>query len=305
MAPPSKRRPGFSRRAQFGLFASYVIAVAGAAICLLLVIVSIFDPPGFAAMRAGGAEMTRPVSATLRSLVAGVGTMDEQIAAYFRAGSQNAALRRQVEATRTRLIQAAAIEQENRRLKMLLKLKDSEQGETVTARLISSSASSVRRFARLNVGSAQGVHTGMPVRAPEGLIGRVHAAGIDTAEVLMLTDATSIIPVKRASDSLAALCTGLGDGTVEIRALNAGISPFRAGDVFVTSGTGGIYAPNIPVAIILRAQGDAAVAVPTANPARAEVVIVQRQFQPALTAPAPAPEATPGAPTPPAREPAD
>src|SRR3546814_7321847 len=50
----------------------------------------------------------------------------------------------------------------------------------------------------------------------------------------------------------------------------------------VTSGTGGLYRPNIPVAIVLRIDGDAAIAVPLANPAKVETVIVQHIFQPSL-----------------------
>src|SRR3546814_13456360 len=64
---------------------------------------------------------------------------DLHIVAYVRAGSQNAALRRQVEANRTRIIEAAAIEQENRRLKKLLKLVETEDDEVVAARMISRS----------------------------------------------------------------------------------------------------------------------------------------------------------------------
>src|SRR3546814_9595450 len=50
----------------------------------------------------------------------------------------------------------------------------------------------------------------------------------------------------------------------------------------VTSGTGGLYRPNIPVAIVLRIDGDAAIAVPLANPAKVETVIVQHIFQRSL-----------------------
>src|SRR3546814_5767463 len=39
MAPPPSRRPGYNRKAQYGLFASYVIAVAGALLGLLLAII--------------------------------------------------------------------------------------------------------------------------------------------------------------------------------------------------------------------------------------------------------------------------
>ena len=44
MAPPGKRRPGFSRRAQYGVFIGYVIAVAGCLVAVLL-LAMLFKPP--------------------------------------------------------------------------------------------------------------------------------------------------------------------------------------------------------------------------------------------------------------------
>ncbi len=283
MARPPSRRPGQNRKAQYGLFASYVVAMSGAAVGLLMVIVAIFDPTGFAAVRSGMAEITRPLSLGMKQMVSGVGTIDERIAAYFLAGSQNVALRRQVDADRNRIIEAKGIAQENLRLKKLLKLVEEDGNEVLTARLISSSASSIRRFARLNAGRSQGAIPGMPVRAPEGLIGRIYTASPNTAEVLLLTDSNNIVPVRRASDNIPAISTGAGDGSVEIRALSAGRNPFKPGDLIVTSGIGGIYQPNIPVAVIVRIQGETAVGAPLANPAKVEAVIVEREFEQAVT----------------------
>ncbi len=288
MAPPS-RRPGYDRKAQYGLFASYVVAMSGAAVGLLLVIVAIFDPTGFAAIRAGSAEITRPLSSGLKSMVSGVGTIDERVAAFWRAGNQNIALRRQVDSDRNRMIAATAIAQENIRLKKLLKLVDEDGSEVLTARLISSSASSARRFARLNAGRSQGALPGMPVRAPEGLIGRIYTVTPNTADVLLLSDSNNIVPVRRASDNIPAISTGLGDGSVEIRALSAGRNPFHPGDLVVTSGIGGVYQPNVPVAVIVRVEGEIAYGVPLANPARVEAVVVERPFEQVVTRPDPAP----------------
>ncbi len=314
MARPPSRRPGYNRKAQYGLFASYVVAVSGALAGLLLVVVAMFDPTGFSAIRSAGAEATAPVSASFKRLVSGVGALDEWIVAYFRAGTQNVTLRRQVDANRTRLIEAAAIEQENIRLKKLLKLVEEESSQVVAARLISSSSNSTRRFARMNAGQLQGVNTGMPVRAPEGLIGRVYSAGPNTAEVLLLTDNENIIPVRRTKDNIAAISTGRSDGSLEIRSLTAGVNPFKPGDIMVTSGTGGLYQPNIPVAIIVRIEGDIAVGVPLANPSRVEAVMVQRPFEASVTRtetapsssslPSPAPARRSPAPTSPAPPPA-
>ena len=51
MARSPNRRPGYSRRAQYGLFFGYVTAVSGAIIALLLLILSTIDPDGFGALK--------------------------------------------------------------------------------------------------------------------------------------------------------------------------------------------------------------------------------------------------------------
>ena len=89
------------------------------------------------------------------------------------------------------------------------------------------------------------------------------------------------MPVRRTSDNIPGISSGRGDGTLEIRALNTESNPFKPGDVLVTSGIGGLYRPNIPVAIVARLQGDRAIAIPLANPSRVELVVVQTPFRPA------------------------
>ena len=288
MARPPSRRPGINRKAQYSLFASYVVAVAGAVAGLLLVVIAIFDPTGFAGLRTVTAEVTRPVSVGLKNMVSGISSVDEVLAAYWRAGSQNVSLRRQVETNRNRIIEARAIAQENARVKRLLKLVDEDQSDLLTARLISSTSGSTRRFARLNAGRWQGVRPGMPVRAAEGLVGRVDSTTPNTAEVLLLTDTGNIVPVRRANDSVPAISTGAGDGSLEIRALSAGRNPFKPGDLLVTSGIGGIYQPNIPVAVVVRVQGEIAWGFPLANPSRIDAVVVERAFEEVVTRPDPA-----------------
>src|SRR5262245_48735112 len=98
MAPPSKRRPGHDRKAQYGVFVSYVTAIVVVAVGLFMLIISIADPQGFSALRSSAAEVTRPVASGAKSLILGIGNADEAISAYINAGSQNAALRRQVDA---------------------------------------------------------------------------------------------------------------------------------------------------------------------------------------------------------------
>lgn len=293
MAPPGNRRPGYSRKAQYGLFFGYVAAVTGAFIALLLLAAAIFDPQGFGALRGVVSDATAPVSSAGRGAARGAGSLGERIAAYIDAGSKNRALNAEVEENRTALIEARAIAYENARLKRMLRLVEQKPEPIVSARLVSSSASSSRRFAILNAGRTNGVAVGQPVRAPEGLIGRVEAVGGSTARVMLLTDGGMVIPVRRADDGLPAISTGTGDGGLDIRPLTTGANPFKPGDVLVTSGTGGVYAPNIPVAIITRVSGDGATGRPLANPGRIDFAIVEPPFQPEAAAPAPTPPVTP------------
>lgn len=279
MAAPSARRPGYSRKAQYGLFAAYVTAIAFAVIGLLLVLISAIDPTGFAALRSLASEVTAPIARGSRSAVGSVGSADENIAAYFRAGSQNKQLRRELDATKLKLLEARAMENENKRLKALLDLRDTSNDAITVARLISSTASSSRRFATLDAGSVNGVRTGQPVRSPEGLIGRILEVGPTTARVLLLTDSESIVPVRRASDGLPATVSGRGDGAVVIQLLQTSLTTIAPGDLFVTSGSGGMYSPNIPVAVATIKGSDNSTGRPVADPAKVDAIMVQQAYQ--------------------------
>jgi rod shape-determining protein MreC len=121
---------------------------------------------------------------------------------------------------------------------------------------------------------------------------------------MLVTDGASNVPVRLVRDGTPALAVGRGDGTIELRTLEVGQNPFRRGDILVTSGVGGIFPPNIPVALVTASEGDTAIARPVADPARMDFAIVQRVFQPAANGPlAAAVPATPAGPVPAAATP--
>ncbi len=279
MAPPKNRRPGFSKRAQYSIFASYLLGILGAVVGLLLLLISIFDPHGFSVLRTIGAEATAPVSKTLSEVSGATGNAGQNISAYFNAASKNAEMKRELEKSRIEILEARALKQENERLKRLLDLDKEVPDAIGMARLISSTSSSSRRMATLGLGTTDGILIGQPVRAPEGLVGRVLEAGPTTARILLVSDGQNVTPVKRASDELPAFATGRGDGTVEIRPINLGTNPFKGGDLLITSGSGGLYGPGIPVAVVIRKTETGAIARILANSARVSHVIVQPMFQ--------------------------
>jgi rod shape-determining protein MreC len=303
MAPPQNRRLGFSRRAHFGLFLGYVIAIGAALVAVLLLAISIVDPRGFSALRGAALDITTPVTSGGRSVVDFFSGIGDSISNYWQAGSENAELKQQLAETRRELIRRQALEYDNRRLNALLGLARTAEDEVTVARIVGSSYDAPRRLATLSAGSTAGVAPGQPVRSPDGLIGRVIETGRWAARVMMITDGASNVPVRLVRDGTPALAVGRGDGTIELRTLEVGQNPFRRGDVLVTSGIGGIFPPNIPVALVTASEGDTAIARPIASPARADFAIVERIYQPAATgglaAAPPVPPAAPVAAPPP------
>lgn len=294
MAPPRDRRPGFSRRAQYTLFMSYILAVAGALVGAVLLVLSQFNPPAFAALRSAATEVTAPASTVGAAVVRGIASVPETIATYFRVHNENAALRAEVARTREALTQARIIVRDNRRLRGLLQLREATPDTVATARIVSSSASSTRRFGILNAGRWQGVRPGMPVRGPDGLIGRIVEAGPNSARVLLTIDAESVIPVQRIGDGLPALAAGRGDGLLDIRSVGTTNARLKPGDRFITSGIGGLYTPGVLVAHVLKPGADSAPAKPFAEANTFDFAIVSAPFLP------PPPPARPNPADPPA-----
>lgn len=277
MATP---RPGWSRRAQYGLFFSFIAAIAGLAIGLVLLALSVASPNSLRDLRSLALDVTAPltiplheVTSTVEGLVSGAGN-------YWDAGNQNGRLRRENDAIREQLILARAIQQENRQLKSALQLREQSTDAIATGRLVGSSFQSPRRFAILSAGTRDGVRIGMPVRAPKGLIGRVIDAGTFSSRVLLISDRSNIVPARLLRTGQPVIAQGRGDGTVELKPIEVGRNPFRPSDIVITSGTGGLYPPLVPVARVLRREGDNAIAMPLADPAASSFAIVQRPYEP-------------------------
>jgi rod shape-determining protein MreC len=285
MARSRDLRPGHSRRAQYGIFTAYVIAVGGVIIGVIALGVSLYNPGAFGFLRGAANEIGAPAgeasNATRRS---GAGLVSA-INAWFDTGHRNLELTHEIAGARATAISARATADENRRLKALLHIIDPTAPPISAARLIGSTAASARRYAVIDTGDANGVRAGQPVRGAAGLIGRVVETSRDTARVLLISDANNVVPVRRVGDGLPGFVQGTANGKIAIRLLTMGNNPLHPGDVFVTSGSGGIYPPGIPVAVVAQARRDGAEGRLAADPAATDFVLVLPIYQaPAVTA---------------------
>ncbi len=285
MAAPNNRRPGFSRKAQFTIFATYVLTISGAIVGGLLLLISILDPKGFSALRIVGAEATAPISRFFNSIRRTVSDGSENMSFYWDAAAKNKAMSRKIKALEKENFALQITKLENDTLKPLIEIMQNDELDIITTgRLISTSASSGRKFALISVESTHNIEAGQPVISDDGLIGRITEIGLTTARILLLTDTGNVVPVIRLSDGLAAFSTGKADGSLLIKPLNLGVNPFNKGDILVTSGNGGLYPPNIPVAKIIRKLDDSGLARPMADPATTDYSTILRIYDPTANA---------------------
>jgi rod shape-determining protein MreC len=247
-------------------------------VAALLLTISVVDPAGFSALRTFGSEITAPVARVVSNARQSTQAITYNFSAYIDAASRNVTLEKELKANRIALIEARALHVENARLRGLLKISDDDAQQVAIGRLISSTASSTRRVATLSIGRNFGVERAQPVRGPAGLIGRVIETGPTTARVLLVTDSENLVPVMRASDGLPAFSSGLGNGLVLIKPLNLGESPFKVGDIIITSGNGGLYGANIPFARVIRKTSDGALGLPFADPANTPYAVVLKPY---------------------------
>ena len=168
--------------------------------------------------------------------------------------SENSALKEQLRLYSVQYRDMQVLEQQNARLRELLKV-DKRVGYTFTmAEVIAASDERGRQVVTLNKGSRDGVHEKQVVLAEGGNIyGQVVEVTPFSSKVMELTDRQHAIPVRNLRTGMRALANGTGKADIlELKSIVAGSSSnVQDGDVFVSSGLDMLFPPDFPVAKVI------------------------------------------------------
>ena len=121
----------------------------------------------------------------------------------------------------------------------------------VTSRVIANSSGPFVRSALINAGRESNVKTGYPVLSGDGLVGRIVETGNSSAQVLLLTDLNSRIPVLVGKKGTRGLVVGDNGPLLSLTYLppETDIEP---GDEVSTSGTGGLFPRGLRIGVVVR-----------------------------------------------------
>jgi rod shape-determining protein MreC len=221
--------------------------------------------------RAAVADTMAPVlefiAQPLAAATGAVAHVQDMIAVY----RQNEALRDENQ----RLLQwqevARRLAAENKSLRDLDKLVPDQSTTQLSARVIADSGGAFLRTMLVNAGGRDGVARGQAAMTGEGLVGRVSEVGERTARVLLLTDLNSHVPVMLEGSNERALLDGDNSGRPRLVFFEPK-AKLEVGDRVITSGSGGVFPPGLPVGVVAEIEGGIVRVEPYAELSRLDIV---------------------------------
>lgn len=146
------------------------------------------------------------------------------------------------------LEQMAALQAENERIRALMASASTLDRNVLIARILSVAPEPYRQYVKLNKGSADGVFVGQALIDAHGIVGQVTQVTPLSSRAMLITDPNTGIPVQDNNTGLLTIAQGTGNAhrlSLPFLTRNADI---HVGDLLVSSGLGGRYPANYPVA---------------------------------------------------------
>ncbi len=137
----------------------------------------------------------------------------------------------------------------NRRLRALLDFKSVVSDETIPAEVIGKEPSKWFKTFIINKGTADGIRRGMPVVAPDGIVGQVINVSYHYSKVLLIIDQNSAVDALVQRTRSRGIVEGGGRGACRFEYVLRK-ADVREGDVVISSGLGGVFPKGLRVGYV-------------------------------------------------------
>ena len=172
---------------------------------------------------------------------------------YARIYEQNQELRRELQQMKAWKEAAVQLEQQNAKLLAQNQVRLDPKLTSVSGVVMADSGSPFRQSVLLNVGARDGIVDGWATMDGLGLVGRISGVGQNTARVLLLTDASSRIPVTIQPSGQKAMLVGDNSAAPPLDFIEAP-EQIRPDDRVVSSGDGGVFPAGILVGTVVKTK---------------------------------------------------
>ena len=211
-------------------------------------------------------------------VVAGPRNLNTALEEINRLQTENDALRKENE----QLLEAAGEAQILREL--FNRAADTPEYRRITADVVGQDTNPILQSMLIDKGYDDGVRVGMPVEAARGLVGQVYRVTNNAAQVALLTETASAIPVRLGSTRATGMLRGAGRGalpTIDWIDLQYDV---QVGELVTTSGLGGKFPENLVIGRVVDVERNEAelfqraVVQPAVDFNTVEIVFVVTEF---------------------------
>ena len=180
----------------------------------------------------------------------------EWFGSYHDLLNENEELKSDSRIINARLQKMQVLQAENTRLRNLLGSAARVADEVIVAELLSVDQNPYRQLIEINKGTLDGVETGQAVIDAHGIMGQVIHVNQNTATIILISDPEHAIPVQFIRNGTRSIAFGNGStDQLELRYLPA-TADIKVNDELVTSGLGGRFPADYPVATVISITED-------------------------------------------------
>ncbi len=169
---------------------------------------------------------------------------------------ENARLRLERTQLQAKLQKLSALQVENLRLRELLQSSKKIGIEVLIGELLAVDLEPFTRQIVINKGSNDNVYLGQPLLDAAGIMGQTIHVGPLSSTAMLITDPSHAIPVQVNRNGLRAIVVGTGSPNILEVPYLPNSADIQAGDLLTSSGLGGRFPPDYPVAKVISVYKD-------------------------------------------------
>jgi rod shape-determining protein MreC len=231
-----------------------------------------------AAARMATLERLAPVFSLLARPVESWHQASGWVDGVMRAHTQNQWLKNENDTLRHWQSVALALKAENQALRGLMQYQPVSGATYISAKVTGDLGGPFSHNLLINAGSVEGVKPYQAVVDAHGLLGRVMTTAPHSAQVMLITDVSSRVPVIAADSRDRGILVGTGGGMMQLSFLSPS-HRVKVGDMIVTTEDGGLMPPSIITGTVFSIKNGTVLVRPTRPVADPEFIrIVQHRL---------------------------
>lgn len=176
------------------------------------------------------------------------------------AKEDNKILKEDIAKLRSFYIKSLNVHQENKELRNVLNFVTAKSSSFKVARIIGRSHQIFNQTVFIDAGKNRGIKEGNIVTGDHGVIGRIAEVGENKSRLILLTDASSRIPIITSKSRVRGITAGNNSSLMEVLYLPKN-HVVEVGDRVFTSGDGDTLPPGLLIGVVQKVdQGEVSVA---------------------------------------------